>query len=80
MGTPVQAMEDLLPRSGFSVYRLIRMAANRALEISDGKPSLIKNPTSDKATSIALQEIAQGKVETKEAGEYRQAQTKKGKK
>jgi DNA-directed RNA polymerase omega subunit len=76
----VQAMDDLLPKSGFSVYRLIRMAANRALELSDGKPTLIKNPASDKVTSIALQEIAQGKVETKEAVEMRQSQTKKGKK
>jgi DNA-directed RNA polymerase omega subunit len=80
MTLPVQAMDDLLPKSGYSVYRLIRMAANRALELSDGKPSLIKNPTSDKVTSIALQEIAQGRVETKEGVELRLSKTKKGKK
>lgn len=72
-------IENLLPSSGHSVYRLIRMASNRALEISDGKPYLIKNPGSDKATSIALEEIAQGKVETKEVAESRQTQSKKSK-
>jgi DNA-directed RNA polymerase omega subunit len=70
-------IEDLLPSSGHSVYRLIRMASNRALEISDGKPQLVKEAASDKATSIALEEIAQGKVETKEVSESRQAKGKK---
>ena len=75
-----QPIEELLPRSGNSVYRLIRMAANRALEISDGRPSLIKSPASDKATTIALEEIALGKVETKEALEAKASQSKKSKK
>ena len=73
-------IEDLLPSSGHSVYRLIRMASSRALEISDGKPSLVKNIESDKATSIALEEIAQGKVETKEVAESRQNHGKKSSK
>lgn len=60
-------VEKLLPRSGGSVYRLIRMAAGRALEISEGKPSLINNPSTDKATTIALEEILQGKIEAKPA-------------
>ena len=38
-----RSVEKLLPRSGGSVYRLIRMAAGRALEISEGNPSLINN-------------------------------------
>lgn len=58
-----QPIEELLPKAGYSVYRLVRMAAIRALELADGKPSLIKKTTSDKLTSIALEEIYQGKIE-----------------
>ena len=56
------SIEELLPRSGMSTYRLVRMASNRALELSDGKPPLIDKPNSDKLTSIALEEIAKGKI------------------
>lgn len=55
-------IEKLLSHAGGSVYRLVRMAARRALELSEGQPPLIKNPSSDKATTTALEEIAQGKV------------------
>ncbi len=60
-------LENLLLRSGGSVYRLTRMAAKRALEISEGKPPLINKPVSDKATTIALEEILQGKIEVRRA-------------
>lgn len=56
------SLEHLLPRSGMSIYRLVRMAANRALELSEGKPTLIEKPSSDKITTIALEEIAKGKI------------------
>lgn len=62
-------IENLLPRSGYSVYRLVRMASNRALELADGRKCLIENPSSDKVTTMALEEIAKGKVECKEAVE-----------
>ena len=39
------------------------MASNRALELADGKPCLIKKPKSDKVTTRALEEIATGMVE-----------------
>ena len=58
-----QPIEELLPRAGNSVYRLVRMAACRALELADGKPPLIPKPQTDKLTTIALEEIAQGKLE-----------------
>ena len=57
-----QPIEELLPRAGGSVYRLVRMASNRALELSDGKPCLIDKPSSDKFTTMALEEIRKGKV------------------
>lgn len=55
-------IEDLLPKAGMSAYRLVRMAASRALELSDGKPALVKKKPTDKLTSIALREIAEGRV------------------
>ena len=66
-----KSLEDLLPRANWSIYRLVRMAAKRALELSEGKPALVKTAT-DKVTTIALEEIAEGKVEyndgTKKSG------------
>ena len=62
-------IEELLPKSNWSIYRLVRMAANRAAELSDGHPALIKHAREDKVTSIALEEIAQGKVVCKEVAD-----------
>ena len=64
-----QPIEKLLPRASGSVYKLVRMAANRAMEIAEGKPRLIKNSSSDKETTIALEEIMHGKVMSKETAE-----------
>ena len=57
-----QPIEDLLAKADGSVYKLVRLAAKRALELSEGQPPLIKNPSTDKVTTLALEEIAQGKV------------------
>ena len=71
-----QPIEDLLPKAGGSVYRLSRMAANRALELSDGKPCLIAKPLSDKVTTMALEEIRSGKVVLKAVADRSPAQEK----
>ena len=60
-----QPIEDLLPKANMSVYALARMAANRAIELAEGKPKLIEKDVSGKETTIALEEILQGKVMTK---------------
>ena len=57
-----QTIEDLLPNADGSVYKLVRMASKRAMELAEGKPVLIEKPQSDKETTIALEEIARGKV------------------
>ena len=54
------AIEDLLKRCG-SVYRLVILAAKRAKEVAEGAPTLVETPQR-KVTSIALEEILQGKV------------------
>ena len=58
------SMEKLLKRCG-SVYRAVILAAKRAKEVAEGSPPLIDTPHR-KVTSIALEEIVQGKVLFKE--------------
>jgi DNA-directed RNA polymerase subunit omega len=53
-------IEELLKRCG-SIYRLVILAAKRAKELADGAPPLVETPH-HKVTSIALDEILQGKV------------------
>ncbi len=53
-------IEDLLKRCG-SIYRLVILAAKRAKELSEGSPPLVETHHR-KATSVALEEILQGKV------------------
>lgn len=55
-------LEDLLPKSGNSIYKLVRLASNRALELADGKPKLVEMAANIKTTTIALEEIRSGKV------------------
>ena len=60
-------IEELLPRANHSIYKLVSMASIRALELSDGKRCLAENTNTEKFTTMALEEIAQGKIEIKEA-------------
>ncbi|MCK5082960.1 MAG: DNA-directed RNA polymerase subunit omega [Candidatus Omnitrophica bacterium] len=55
-------IEELLPRAKHSIYKLVRMASTRALELSDGGRCLAENITTEKFTTMALEEIAQGKI------------------
>lgn len=54
------AIEELLKRCS-SVYRLVILAAKRAKEVAEGAPPLVGEGR-QKATSVALDEILQGKV------------------
>lgn len=54
------AIEELLKRCG-SVYKLVVLAAKRAKELADGSVPLVETPQR-KITSVALEEILQGKV------------------
>lgn len=58
-------IEELLPRANYSIYKLVRMASTRALELSDGSRCLAENITTEKFTTMALEEIAQGKITIK---------------
>lgn len=61
-----QPLEDLLPKAGYSIYKLVRMSANRAIELAEGSKRLVDVPNVEKTTTIALEEIKAGKVVLKE--------------
>jgi len=55
-------LELLLDKDQSSIYKLVNLASKRALEIAEGKPPLIKIETSVKPSTLALFEIAEGKI------------------
>ncbi|HLD82401.1 MAG TPA: DNA-directed RNA polymerase subunit omega [Candidatus Omnitrophota bacterium] len=57
------ALEKLLDKSSGSIYKLVILAAKRALEIAEGQPKLVEANSSVKPSTIALYEIAAGKVQ-----------------
>ena len=77
-----QPIEELLPKTGYSIYKLVRLAAKRSLELADGSPHLINGVHVDaKTPTIALDEIRAGKVVIKSvADQFAPAKVKKGKK
>lgn len=60
-------LENLLDESGESIYKLVILAAKRALEIAEGQPKLVPADASVKPSTVALYEIAAGKVKYKKA-------------
>ncbi len=57
--------EKMLDKSAQSIYKLVNLAAKRALEIAEGQPKLVDDKVSTKPSTIALHEIADGKIEAK---------------
>lgn len=55
-------MEILVDKTHGSVYKLVILAAKRGLEIAEGAPKLVVAASSVKPSTVALQEIADGKV------------------
>lgn len=60
-------LEKLLDKSNGSIYKLVILASKRALEIAEGQPKLVDIDSSIKPSTIALYEIAEGKVQCKKA-------------
>ena len=61
-----QPLEELLPKTNYSIYRLVRMASKRALELSDNAARLVDAPANEKLATTALNEIRAGKVVDKQ--------------
>jgi DNA-directed RNA polymerase omega subunit len=56
-------IEKVVDKADGSIYKLVILAAARALEISEGLPPLTDIADKhSKSTTIALQEIAEGKI------------------
>ncbi len=60
MGHP--PIEELLPKAGMSIYKLVRLASVRASELASGRKPLIDVPLNAKTATIALEEIRAGMV------------------
>ena len=58
------SMDVLLEKTG-SVYKLCNLAAMRAMELNSGLKKLVDSELGEKITTIAIQEIAEGKVKIK---------------
>ena len=57
------ALEKLLDKTEGSVYKLVVLAARRALELAEGQPKLVEGSgTATKPSIIALQEIEESKL------------------
>jgi DNA-directed RNA polymerase omega subunit len=62
------ALEKLLDKTNGSLYKLVVLASKRALEIAEGQPRLVDSVSpSVKPSIIALHEIMENKVHTKES-------------
>ncbi|MCX5694336.1 MAG: DNA-directed RNA polymerase subunit omega [Candidatus Omnitrophica bacterium] len=60
-----QGREKLLDKSMGSIYKLVILASKRALEIAEGQPKLVSDDASVKPSTVALHEIAAGKIEAR---------------
>ena len=62
---PYVPLEKLLDKSSHSIYKLVILASKRALEIAEGQPKLVEASASTKPSTVALYEIAAGKIRYK---------------
>ncbi|MDD2751522.1 MAG: DNA-directed RNA polymerase subunit omega [Candidatus Omnitrophica bacterium] len=58
-------LEKVLDREEHSIYKLVILASKRALEIAEGQPKLVNVNAAVKPSTVALYEIAAGKVKYK---------------
>jgi DNA-directed RNA polymerase omega subunit len=61
------ALESLIDKTGYSIYKLVILAAKRALEIAEGQPKLVDVSSALKPSTIALFEIAGGAIQYKKS-------------
>jgi len=60
-----QPLEELLPKANNSVYRLVRLASVRAMELATTGVKLVNASIEQKLATTALDEIRAGKVTEK---------------
>lgn len=55
-------LENLLRNTGGSIFKLVVLAAKRALEIAEGKKPLVEVPPGTKPIEIVFKEIDEHKI------------------
>lgn len=55
-------LEFLIDKSNMSMFKLCVFVSRRALELAEGAPRLVDAPSDIKVTTLAMQEIAAGKI------------------
>lgn len=59
-------LENLIDKTQGSMYKLVMLVSRRALELAEGAPRLLEAPQDMKITTLAMKEIAEGKVGLKQ--------------
>lgn len=55
-------LEKLIDKSRGSMFKLSLFASRRALELAEGAQRLVEAPKDTKVTTLAMMEIAEGKI------------------
>ncbi|MFH1691867.1 MAG: DNA-directed RNA polymerase subunit omega [Candidatus Omnitrophota bacterium] len=55
-------LERLIDKSSGSMFKLVLFLARRALELAEGARQLVAVPKDTKVTTLAMIEVAEGKV------------------
>ncbi len=55
-------LEKLIDKSKGSMFKLVLFVSRRALELAEGAARLIEAPADIKVTTLAMMEIAEGRV------------------
>ncbi len=55
-------LEKLIDKSHGSMYKLVVLVSRRALQLAEGATRLVEAVPGAKVTTLAMEEIAQGKV------------------
>jgi len=58
-------LEKMLDKTEYSVYKLVILASKRALEVAEGQPKMVEADKNTKPSTVALMEIAAGKISYK---------------
>jgi len=59
-------VEKMIDKAEGSMFKLVMLASKRAVEIAEGLSPLIEANPNIKTTSVALQEISEGKVKVQQ--------------
>lgn len=59
-------LEKMIDKADYSLYKLVVLASKRAIEIAEGASFSMATDSQIKPTTMALQEIAEGKIRSKE--------------